>query len=130
MKKIKQGTIMNLISNILITIVAFIWLAHSNYVIEIICDGILIALECLVIIALNILFLLNKIPKRYCNLYGQITMAFTLITSLILIILSLFYMNCMHILLFIIEIISLVGSIKIISNSKKVIKNETKTSNE
>lgn len=124
MKKIKQGSIMNLISNIIILIVAVIWLNNSNYNMEIICDGILITVECVIIITLNILFLLKKIPRRYCNLYGQITMALTIIISIILIILTNSNMACIYILLLILEVISLVGSIKILANSKEIKNNE------
>lgn len=124
MKKIKQGSIMNLIPNIIILIVAVIWLNNSNYNMEIICDGILITVECVIIIMLNILFLLKKIPRRYCNLYGQITMALTIIISIILIILTNSNMACIYILLLILEVISLVGSIKILANSKEIKNNE------
>lgn len=129
MKKIKQGSIMNLIPNIIILIVAIIWLNNSNYNLEIIGDGIVIAVECLIVITLNILFLLKKIPRRYCNLYGQITMALTIITSIILIILTNSNMACIYILLLIFEAISLVGSIKIIANSKETKKDEIKEDN-
>lgn len=125
MKKIKQGSIMNLIPNIIVLIVAVIWLNNSNYNMEIICDGILITVECVIIITLNILFLLKKIPRRYCNLYGQITMALTIIISIILIILTNSNMACIYILLLILEVISLVGSIKILANSKELKNNES-----
>lgn len=56
-------------------------------------------------------------------------MALTIITSIILIILTNSNMACIYILLLIFEAISLVGSIKIIANSKETKKDEIKEDN-
>ncbi len=83
---------------------------------------VLIGIISIIIIILGILYLKNKINKRYIKLYG-ITM---LILSIILSAMMTVTLNCCFLFLFIAPILCFVGSIMILSGNVREQKNESK----
>lgn len=131
MKSIKQGSIMSLVTNIIIILFGFLWLFMRSEIktsLEIIIDSILLIVECGIIISLNILYLSNKIPNKYLYLYGNLSLGLALITLIIPIFLQISNQACIYVLIIIVAIISIIGNIKININTRKY-KNEIKTDN-